>query len=891
MPSVVVIETVVPCVLTFVVFVCLFHACVSCVFCVFCVSLLQKNKSSSSFLQMVKCLGKSIVLRFKAIVVAGRRLQLELIHRRKYNPVLHRLIVDHVGTYITLDLSSDDGASVMAGTSTKKKPLASLTSFAGQRAGEKGQRVHRVRRVQQANVFVAAVAHGKNQGFNPFVPRTKEVDDNNSKKATSPVLLKIAEMGGLKKLLALVKDQLMSNEETVGGGSGGGSGSGSGSAVSNGGKEGVTSASPLLGKTSSSPTTATEQEDEEESSLSKSEKKNIERKKKEKQQMWKWLSALEGNISLPGFSEAFMSNDICVLLLLKALGVHPEQNNEHHNERRNERHTGTTALEELLDDPLGSQVSALTVLFQQCCSSTTTSTSSSTTSTTTTTTTSSDQENVMYLTCLRSGVLDRLLLRIGELQSEEPRDTGWTSQYEDPIVVSERNKKNALKALAKAQAKAHAKAQANEETNDETNEETIETPEKNKAEPLWTPGYGTGSGSTTSDDKAREATLQKRYTRTVKTLECVASFLEIPPSMAEKDWALYVQIIKASPVLKVFMAYLFGNTASGILSKPDLFIAILRCLSAMSEHEALVPLLGKLPGLYKSMYELMQENQDVVEEMMEEEDEDEEDKNQKSIERLKQEEVVKKLFKATMVKVVRSVDAMALKQKQVLKKDRETREQQLLLRTQSEQEGEEGEEGEEREGESKSTTKEEEELTIEQVYRLHMKKYLFKMLDIKSSTHHYASSLASDKSAAKKRKKKLKKDLKQLKKDLPLEFGSSIFVRVDKTKPHLMQCMITGPGDTPYDSGCFQFDVYCPTTFPGGPPKVNLQTTGAGQVRFNPNLYNCGKVCLSLLGTWQGGAHGKENWDAKVSTLWQVFVSIQGQILGSTVRCKVVVCV
>ena len=30
-------------------------------------------------------------------------------------------------------------------------------------------------------------------------------------------------------------------------------------------------------------------------------------KKKEKQQMWKWLSALEGNISLPGFSEAFMS--------------------------------------------------------------------------------------------------------------------------------------------------------------------------------------------------------------------------------------------------------------------------------------------------------------------------------------------------------------------------------------------------------------------------------------------------------------------------------------------------------------------------------------------------------------------------------------------------------
>lgn len=29
-------------------------------------------------------------------------------------------------------------------------------------------------------------------------------------------------------------------------------------------------------------------------------------------------------------------------------------------------------------------------------------------------------------------------------------------------------------------------------------------------------------------------------------------------------------------------------------------------------------------------------------------------------------------------------------------------------------------------------------------------------------------------------------------------------------------------------------------------------TTGGGSVRFNPNLYNCGRVCLSILGTWQG---------------------------------------
>lgn len=29
-------------------------------------------------------------------------------------------------------------------------------------------------------------------------------------------------------------------------------------------------------------------------------------------------------------------------------------------------------------------------------------------------------------------------------------------------------------------------------------------------------------------------------------------------------------------------------------------------------------------------------------------------------------------------------------------------------------------------------------------------------------------------------------------------------------------------------------------------------TTGAGSVRFNPNLYSTGHVCLSILGTWRG---------------------------------------
>lgn len=39
--------------------------------------------------------------------------------------------------------------------------------------------------------------------------------------------------------------------------------------------------------------------------------------------------------------------------------------------------------------------------------------------------------------------------------------------------------------------------------------------------------------------------------------------------------------------------------------------------------------------------------------------------------------------------------------------------------------------------------------------------------------------------------------------------------------------------------------------------------------------YDTGKVCLSLLGTWEG-----PSWDPQTSTLLQVLVSIQAMILG-----------
>ncbi len=52
-------------------------------------------------------------------------------------------------------------------------------------------------------------------------------------------------------------------------------------------------------------------------------------------------------------------------------------------------------------------------------------------------------------------------------------------------------------------------------------------------------------------------------------------------------------------------------------------------------------------------------------------------------------------------------------------------------------------------------------------------------------------------------------------------------------------------------------------------------------MRFNPNLYSDGKVCLSLLGTWRG--QSGENWDPKFSTLLQVLLSIQSIIMSDDV--------
>lgn len=134
-----------------------------------------------------------------------------------------------------------------------------------------------------------------------------------------------------------------------------------------------------------------------------------------------------------------------------------------------------------------------------------------------------------------------------------------------------------------------------------------------------------------------------------------------------------------------------------------------------------------------------------------------------------------------------------------------------------------------------------------------------------------------DKISNKKNLLRLLSEISSLKKNLPNSWDTSCILRVDKKQTNMIKFVITGPKDTPYHNGIYEFHAYFPSTYPNNPPRVRLNTTDGGKVRFNPNLYASGKVCLSLLGTWSG--QQGEKWNSDISTFLQVIISIQSLIM------------
>lgn len=96
-----------------------------------------------------------------------------------------------------------------------------------------------------------------------------------------------------------------------------------------------------------------------------------------------------------------------------------------------------------------------------------------------------------------------------------------------------------------------------------------------------------------------------------------------------------------------------------------------------------------------------------------------------------------------------------------------------------------------------------------------------------------------------------------------------VFVMPDDADLTILNALIVGPADTPYEGGFFQLILRFPPNYPFDPPKIKNLTTSGGTVRFNPNFYKNGKICLSIIGTWPG-----PGW-LPTQTISSVLISIQ----------------
>jgi ubiquitin-conjugating enzyme E2 O len=117
----------------------------------------------------------------------------------------------------------------------------------------------------------------------------------------------------------------------------------------------------------------------------------------------------------------------------------------------------------------------------------------------------------------------------------------------------------------------------------------------------------------------------------------------------------------------------------------------------------------------------------------------------------------------------------------------------------------------------------------------------------------------------------------------PGALPEGVYVRTWESRMDLIRVLFVGPLGTPYEYAPFMIDLHLPAQYPYEPPKAFFHSwtaEGAGMSgRVNPNLYEEGKICLSLLGTWQGDEARNEAWIPNQSTVLQVLVSILGLVL------------
>lgn len=97
------------------------------------------------------------------------------------------------------------------------------------------------------------------------------------------------------------------------------------------------------------------------------------------------------------------------------------------------------------------------------------------------------------------------------------------------------------------------------------------------------------------------------------------------------------------------------------------------------------------------------------------------------------------------------------------------------------------------------------------------------------------------------------------------------FIIYDESYITTMYGVIIGPEDTPYEGGFYLIQMKIPTKYPFIPPECTyLNICGKRQ---SPNLYEEGKICLSLINTWD-----TPTWKP-CESMEQILLSIQALVL------------
>jgi len=384
-------------------------------------------------------------------------------------------------------------------------------------------------------------------------------------------------------------------------------------------------------------------------------------------------------------------------------------------------------------------------------------------------------------------------------------------------------------------------------------------PAKGKKEITKAWGKGVGYGSEYTGDLADWDPAQWKNDSDSKEEELVKVLNDISEKISEEST---FDVISESSLIPTLIRYLQNDSFHDITSKHKIYTAVFTCIVEMMKNPKYLPLFFENHGtnVAQCVCNLGRAAEKVVK-MGELVDDATEDDSTRCA------NVIVEAYRAFL----KALDDLttALRVSQILTKDT-TNLDPLLSKLQDLRES-----LDESGSESTIDLRKKQDAT-HQDYEAIMRELCFGGVEEFSEfgPHKYSSN---DVRVKRKLMKRLAGEFADFSSSLPIHHESSVFFRMCDEKMSHAQMLIIPADGTPYAAGCFIFDIMFPANYPNSPPKVNLATTGHGAVRFNPNLYNCGKVCLSLLGTWDAYSQG-EKWNPEVSTFLQVAISIQSLI-------------